>query len=83
MEQIEKFEKIQEEPEKELIEGFIGEYKDWQKKLPPGIKPETVELVLERDGYHWRLKPEHIKDEEKKEKYLAEKRQWEEETEEE
>ena len=81
MEQIEKFE--EKEPEKELIEGFIGGYKDWQEKLPPGVKLETVELNLEKDGYHWHLRPEHIKNEEEREKYIAEKKQWEEGVEEE
>jgi len=81
---MEQFEKTEKEPEKEAIEGFIGKYNEnWQEKLPPGIKPEMVERVLERDGWHWHLKPEFIKDEKEREKYLAEKRQWEEAVEEE
>lgn len=78
MERIEKIEKeaqIQPPKQPEQIEGFIGDYdKNWRQRLPVGIKPEMVELNLERDGWHWHLRPEFIKDEEEKQKYLAEKK---------
>mgnify|MGYP001601056713 FL=1 len=74
MEKVEKTENFKEE---QILEGFIGEYTDWQKKLPEGIEPEMVDLFLASGGWHWHIKPEYIKDEQEREGYNNEKKQWE------
>ncbi|NCO15128.1 hypothetical protein COW77_00360 [Candidatus Wolfebacteria bacterium CG18_big_fil_WC_8_21_14_2_50_39_7] len=75
--QPEKSEESEEKPEEQTIEGFIGEYQDWQKKLPPNIKPEMVDLFLGSDGlWHWHLRPEYIQDEQERKKYEMKRSQW-------
>ncbi len=66
------------EKEKQIIEGVIGEHqKNYQDKLPPGIKQEMTEPFLGPDNlWRWHLKSDYIKDEEERKKYANERKQW-------
>jgi hypothetical protein len=78
MESMEKLNNLQpEKPEEQIVEGFVGEYQDWQKKLPADIQPEMVELLLGNDGlWHWHLRADYIKDDQERKKYEIERKQW-------
>lgn len=64
--------------ENQIVEGFIGQYKeDIQNELPLGVTNEMIELFLGNDGFwHWHLRAEFIRDEEKKGEYRNEKARW-------
>jgi hypothetical protein len=72
MEEIKNFQQEQ------IIAGIIGEsIEDWEKKLPAEIQPDMVDRFLGSDKlWHWHLKPEHIKDERKKQEYNQEREIW-------
>jgi hypothetical protein len=80
MEKIRNFQEKQ--PEKELesqvIEGIIGESPEgWEKKLPPDISSEMVDILLGNDNlWHWHLRPEYIKNEKERERYKFEREKW-------
>ncbi|MBI4090507.1 MAG: ATP-binding protein [Candidatus Komeilibacteria bacterium] len=59
-------------------EGSIGASEEnWEKKLPARLKPEHVDILKAEDGlYHWRLKPEYIRDPELRKSYEEERNEW-------
>ncbi len=64
--------------EEQIIEGAIGEYrKDYQDILPLGVKQKMTEMFLGDDNrWHWHLRPQYIKDEAEKKRYMIERVQW-------
>jgi len=79
---MEEFEKKQEQP----IEGILPNFtvmdeeetrKYLKENLPSGILPEMVDRMIGNDGkWHWHLRPEYIKDEEKRKQYEADRKAW-------
>lgn len=84
MEEIKNFSQKQAEnqdketPKEQIVAGVIGKsMDDLQKNLPDGIKPEMVDIFLDNKNILcWHLKPEHIKDESKKQEYNQEREIW-------
>ncbi len=76
--QQKKSESAESAEEKQVIEGIIGKYrKNFQDILPVGVNQEMTDMFLsEKDTWKWHLRPEYIKDEGEREKYLKERNQW-------
>ncbi len=59
-------------------EGPIGANDaQWHERLPSRLKPEDVELFDGNDGqWHWHLRPNKIKDPERRKQYMYERSLW-------
>jgi hypothetical protein len=59
-------------------EGVIGENDtDWPTRLPKRLKPEDVDLFRGNDNqWHWHVRPNKIKDPERRKDYIRQRNQW-------
>ena len=59
-------------------EGVLGTSEEnWEKKIPHRLEPEKVDRLKAKDGlYHWRLKPDYVRDPELRKTYEEERTEW-------
>ena len=69
--------KLEEITEGPIDKNIAGQGWENKIKLPPGITPEMVEIVLRKDGSYWELKPEFYKDKTRGEEVRKEREAWE------
>lgn len=61
----------------QIIEGLVQDINKIKESLPEGVIPEMIDPYLGSDGkWHWHLKPEYIKDEQKRKEYEEERNRW-------
>jgi len=69
---------IENETRKEqIVEGPIEDVNNWKKSLPDDVDSHMVEQFLGQDNkWYWHLKPEYIKDKNKRKEYYEKRKVW-------